>query len=825
MGACNSLPTPEDMPKKIGYELKPEYIPAYDASQGPFYVTSKTAKRPVVYAPKGIGSQAETPTMTFSKMFEMAASSKGSEKALLAELPLPPLNADGTAPPALPLDQWKAWTYKEFYDECFDAAKALISLGANEFDGSIIYGANSPYWIMAKMASILSTVIPAGIYPTDTLEQIAYKAQYADAVVAFCDDEAKLATFSNMVEDTKTLKVIVVWGHTPATDKREITRGDGSKVKIMTWEELRALGSEQGSEPLNARLESQDATQCCMFCFTSGTTGKPKAVMLSHDNVTFQARGTVALVPQYGKKEERGLSYLPLSHVAGVITDIVLPIATTAVSVGFTSVYFARPYDLKAGSLGDRLRAVRPTAFLGVPRVWEKIAEKMRAAGAATKGLKKKVATFAKTKGAQYLDNCMIGGTGQKPPMYDFAEKKVLNKVKEALGLDACIYAVTGAAPMSADLQRYFGSLGIAIMDTYGMSECCGQATGNIKECFQFGSVGQTFAGTEVRVFHVDENNVNVKTEAPRAKDPFHPTEDEQGELCYRGRHIMMGYYANPSLGQEHVAEIEKKTAEAIDNEGFLHSGDKGTCSTLNMFRVTGRYKELIIGAGGENIAPVPVEDHIKAIASGVSNVIMTGDKRKFNTALVTLKAEGATGENPGSDNLLPQVHSIGSPGVTKISQAMDDPAWIKHVQDAIEATNNSEICVSNAWKIQKFTILPHDLSINGGELTPTLKTKRAVVDATYKPAIDRMYEDGVKEVYVRYPTGTSSTAAAAAPVTTPATDAAEAPANKDKSEAVAPEAVAPAVAETPVVDPNTEGEINAKIDAAVEGAMATSKT
>jgi len=325
-------------------------------------------------------------------------------------------------------------------------------------------------------------------------------------------------------------------------------------------------------------------------------------------------------------------------------------------------------------------------------------------------------------------------------------------KIKEKLGLDQCKYALSGAAPMTRELQEYFASLGININDTYGMSECCGATTVSMEQVHLWGTVGSAMTGAEVKIFNVDTENVNKKVECPKAKDLFNPTEEEQGEICYRGRHIMLGYLANPKLGEEHVKMIQEKNAETIDEEGYLHSGDKGTCGENGMYRVTGRYKELIIGSGGENIAPVPIEEHIKTLARGISNIIMIGDQRKYNCALVTIRAEGATGELPGNENIDPDAIQYGSDGTKTIEQALTDEKWIKHIQDAIIATNNDgNVVKNNASKIQKFTILPKDFSIQGGELTPTLKLKRAFVDTKYKNSVDNIYDGGVKDMYVPY--------------------------------------------------------------------------
>merc|ERR1711953_1137516 len=247
----------------------------------------------------------------------------------------------------------------------------------------------------------------------------------------------------------------------------------------------------------------------------------------------------------------------------------------------------------------------------------------------------------------------------------------------------------------------------------------------------------------------VDDTDFNKKTPCPRSTGLDDLDEQYQGELCYRGRNIMMGYMCQPDLGQAHVNEIEKKTAETIDAEGWLHSGDRGMVTALGMVKITGRYKELIIGDGGENIAPVPIEDHVKKMCDGICEIMMVGDKRKYNVALVTLKAVGANGESPGTDDLDAGAKTVNK-DVTKISQAMDDETWIKTIQDAITATNkNAKVVINNAFAIQKFCILPSNFSEEFNELTPTKKLKRKVVEDKYAEIIEKMYKtDGV---YIHY--------------------------------------------------------------------------
>jgi len=512
----------------------------------------------------------------------------------------------------------------------------------------------------------------------------------------------------------------------------------------MEFAELLKIGDSQGSdEALEQRLQAQRPGHCVGIIYTSGTTGNPKAVMIHHDAVVAQgavgSQDFMGIVEGFPAGGGRILSYLPLSHIAGGLMDLLLPVYFCGVQKKASTVYFARAYDLKEMTLAARIAFVRPTAFLAVPRVFEKIQARMMGVSATITGIKKKIATWAKGKGLEKARNDQLGGSGATPFLHGLADKLILSKARDALGLDQCKVFLTGAAPISTDTLEYFGQLGMQIQNCYGMSESSGITTMTSPSRNKFGTVGHGLTGLETKIFKEGPNGENV--EVPRCKPGKNAPEDQQGEICYRGRHIMMGYMANPDFGDEHVKELEEKTSGAIDKDGWLHSGDKGCIDTDGMLRITGRYKELIIGAGGENIAPVPVEESIKLLCPALSNVMMVGDNRKYNVALVTLQADGSTGEFPGGDNLAGVALDV-NPSVKTISAAMNDPVWRKYIQDGIDKTNaNPNVCQNNAWKIQRFAILPRDFSIQTGEFTATLKLRRSVADEMWKEVVDSMYE------------------------------------------------------------------------------------
>lgn len=722
----------------------------YPAGEGPWY----SCKADATMAPRlsrfGAASSEGCPPSTLPELLKKCAAEKGDKPVMKAERPIPDMMGKDV-PPALPDEQWTTWTYQSYLEDVQLAAKGFMTFGFQPFDTINVWGFNSPEWFISAIAAGFAGGKVAGLYPTDTADTAAYKVVHSGGVVLVVEDRGKIGKLQAALAargDTKRLKAIVSWGFDPGADEKIDVPGCGS-VPVISWKALLQKGKEVDDAELDKRVRAVSPGHCAALIYTSGTTGDPKAVMISHDNIVFESTDIMKILRtsagvNHMAEQERVVSYLPLSHVAGMMVDLVSPIVSTATTQAWWTVYFARPYDLKAGTIKDRLQAAQPTTFLGVPLVWEKIADKVRAIGAANTGLKKQLGDWAKGVALEHAKSCQLGGDGAFPAGYS-AAMTLLGAVKANLGLSKLKFGMTGAAPIRVDTLEYFGSLGIFINEAYGMSECTGACTISTDDAHQWGSCGYEMPGVEVRAFLVNDTDLNKKVECPKAPSLDASDEQYQGELCYRGRNIMMGYLANPDLGEAHVNEINKKTAETIDGEGWLHSGDKGMVTKDGMVKITGRYKELIIGEGGENIAPVPIEDHVKKMCDGIAEVMMVGDKRKYNVALITLKAVGANGEVPGTDELDAGAKRV-NPDISTISAAAKDQTWIDAVTAAIKSANdNGKVCPNNAFKIQKFTILLTNFSEEQNHLTPTKKLKRKVVETDYKELIDRMYStDGM---------------------------------------------------------------------------------
>eukprot|EP00040_Diaphanoeca_grandis_P016159 m.83257 g.83257 ORF g.83257 m.83257 type:complete len:749 (+) comp25609_c0_seq2:162-2408(+) len=721
-----------------------------DFYKGPHWTVNIDQVLPIKYGP-GFTSKEESPARTITDVFQAAVKANPDKIALRVERGLPSTFVKGEAPPpTLPDNEWTTWTYQQYYDDCTRIGKALIALGSTTKDCVAIYGTNAPEWSIACIGSTLVNVKPSGLYPTDTEESALYKLQQSGTIAAFCSDESKLAKFVSVADEAKTLKVIVCWD--PSVDLKQ--HQSKCEAKLLTWSEFMDSGNDVEQKTLDDTMATVQPGGCALLIYTSGTTGRPKAVMLSHDNLVFDCKSVTTLFTEFKEiAQHKIVSYLPLSHILGCLFDMVAPIYITGADEldGYCTVSFARTYDMKAGSLFERVKSVKPTIFLGVPRVFEKIADKLRTKFAEAGGLKKMLVDWALKLGLEHAQHTQIGGTGEYPAFYGVAEKLVYKKILAAVGLDECFFIGGGGAAFQRETLEFFGSLGVTILEGYGMSETTGASSVNVPEAHQWGTIGPALPGVEMKIFKFDPANPLNKVELPKAQSS-ESDDASEGEICFRGRTMMLGYMGNPDLGEDHIAKMKKKTAEAIDGQGWLHSEDKGAFNDKGMLKICGRYKELIIGSGGENIAPIPIEECLSGEHGGLSNVLMVGNKRKYNVVLITLKEIGATGPEPGNGQLAVGASEINKT-VTTVKDALDDEVWIESIKEAIQKTNaNGKCCPSNAAKIQKFTILPTDFSIAGGELGPTLKTKRFFIEDKYKNAIEALYADtDSKDAYVKF--------------------------------------------------------------------------
>jgi long-subunit acyl-CoA synthetase (AMP-forming) len=561
--------------------------------------------------------------------------------------------------------QWETTSWREYRDQVRLAARALIGLGFDAGDHVVILGYNCPEWFVADVGAIAAGGIPAGIYTTSTAEQCQYIAAHCSARVAFVENEVQLTKFRAVRDQLPNLRAIVLMHGEPDSDD------------VMSWTRFLELGASVPDQLLDARVSAQRADDVCTLIYTSGTTGIPKAVMLSHANITWviEQAGHLADV----RPGDDMISYLPLSHVAEQLFSL------HASLVLGTCIWFAESLE----TLGDTLRDARPHHFLGVPRVWEKIQARMESAGAQSSALQRKIVAWARKTGlaSGYADQ-----RGEsRPIMYGVADRLVFSKVRRRLGLDRARTLITGAAPISTRTLEFFLSLGLPICEVYGMSECTAVTTFSTPHHYRTGKAGAVIPGTEVRIA-------------------------DDGEICMRGPHIFKGYH------NDAVA-----TAEAIDADGWLHSGDIGTLDADEFVQVTDRKKEIIITAGGENIAPQLVESQIKSIAV-VSQAVVIGDRRRYLVVLLTLDPEK-----------IPAAAAIAGSSARTPDDAARCERFTAYLQREINGVNQR---LARVQTVKRFAILSAELSIEGGELTPTMKLRRKVIAEKYGEVIEQLYHD-----------------------------------------------------------------------------------
>ncbi|HEV3473706.1 MAG TPA: long-chain fatty acid--CoA ligase [Actinomycetota bacterium] len=588
--------------------------------------------------------------------------------------------------------EWRDITWRDYGDTVKRVAKSLLSLGYDHGDKISLLSGNRPSWHIVDVGSMALGGATAAIYTTNSPEQVAYIVNHSDSKIAFVDTTDQLEKILKTRSETPKLQKVVVF---------EGYQGDADKDFVMTWDDFLTLGDgidDARYDEATAKVKPEDLAT---FVYTSGTTGPPKAVMLSHANIWWTATHTQQHIPigsedlkaPDGSYNARGLSYLPLSHIAERMITHLLQIF-----YGSTT-WFAESID----TLLVDLNACKPTYFFGVPRVWEKFYAGVQAkmAAADPNDRKTKLARKAVTLGAEItkLEQEAVARGGKmadakvpfgKKLQHRILDKLVLHKIRAAFGLDECTLALSAAAPLNPDLIWFFHSVGLKITEGYGQSEDNGPTSWNPPDAIKIGSVGTPLPGLEVKLA-------------------------DDGEILVRGGNLMQGYYKD-----------EKATSETIDSEGWLHSGDVGEFDSQGYLRITDRKKDLIITAGGKNIAPQELENKLKSKASIISQVVVIGDRRPFLTCLLTLDEEKAPA--------WAKEHGIEG----DIAAIANHERTLKELEGAINELNKQ---LAKVEGIKKFRVLERDFLQEENEITPTMKVRRKTINETYADVIEDLYD------------------------------------------------------------------------------------
>ncbi|XP_053514837.1 long-chain-fatty-acid--CoA ligase ACSBG1 isoform X2 [Artibeus jamaicensis] len=592
---------------------------------------------------------------------------------------------------------WEHITYSQYYLLARKAAKGFLKLGLERAHSVAILGFNSPEWFISAVGTVFAGGIVTGIYTTSSPEACQYIALDCHANVIVVDTQKQLEKILKIWKSLPHLKAVVTYREPPAE----------KMAGVYTMEEFMELGEQVPEDDLDAIICTQQPSQCCVLVYTSGTTGSPKGVMLSQDNITWTARygSQAGGIQPLEVQQEVVVSYLPLSHIAAQIYDL-----WTGPQWG-AQVCFAEP-DALQGSLVDTLREVQPTSHMGVPRVWEKTMERIQEAVAQSGFIRRKMLLWAMS--VMLEQNLTCSARDLKPFTARLADYLVLAKVRQALGLSKCQKCFYGAAPMTVETQHFFLGLNIRLYSGYGLSETSGphfmSSPCNYRPC----SSGKVLPGCRAKLVNQDSEGT--------------------GEICVWGRTVFMGYL-----------NMEDKTREAIDADGWLHTGDLGRLDDDGFLYITGRLKELIITAGGENVPPVPIEEAVKTELPIISSAMLIGDQRKFLSMLLTLKCTLDPDTSDPTDQLTEQAvefcQRVGSTATT-VSEIVGskDEAVYRAIEEGIQRVNSQ--AAARPYHIRKWAILERDFSISGGELGPTMKLKRLTVLEKYKDIIDSFYRE-----------------------------------------------------------------------------------
>ena len=571
-------------------------------------------------------------------------------------------------------DIWRTLTWRDTRERALKLAAGLVGGGLNPGDTVAIMASNRIEHVLADIATVHAGGTPMSIYATLAAEQVEFIAGHSRPTVVVLEGEDQLRRWELALKSCDSIVSVVV------IDPAAKPRGDD---RFVSWDELVERGREvlgQHPNEEKGRWESVEPDQPLTILYTSGTTGNPKGVVLTHHNILFESEASL----RTGKLEGTGvsISYLPFAHIAERMLGIYIP----QVQGGHVHL-IGDPAELPA-----TLREVRPTRFFGVPRVWEKIQTGISAKLAAETdeqkraGIEKALAT-----GLRYIESTQ---TGQEtsPGLqaeFDAMDAAVLSHLRAAIGLDRVEWAASAAAPMPVGVTRFFAGLGIAIYDVYGMTETAAAVTANGPDSFRLGSVGRPHPGIEMRL-------------------------GEDDEILVRGPLITPGYHNQ-----------EDATAQLIDADGWVHTGDIGKLDKDGFFYCVDRKKELIITSSGKNIAPSNIENYLKE-SPLVGHALAFGESRPYVVAVLTLDADVAP--------LWAQKHGI---EFTDLADLCAKPEVQAAVSSAVSSANER---LSRAEQVKRFELLPVEWSAESEELTPTLKLKRRVVHAKYQDVLERLY-------------------------------------------------------------------------------------
>src|ERR1022692_3130231 len=571
---------------------------------------------------------------------------------------------------------WQTLTWQQFRDGVLRLAAALVKLGLAPGERVALMLPNRMEHVLADQAVVHAGGVPVTFYATLASDQIKYVAADCDVRIAVLDVQSELDRFQPLLDDLPGLGTIIV------RDSAACPAGE----RYLSWADFDGLGdadpeqAQAGAAEVARRIAAIGPADPLTLLYTSGTTGNPKGVIITHGSVMYET--ATAKLSGSAIMHVRWVSYLPLAHIAERMFTLYLAIQNAG------NTYFCHAATDLIATIGQ----VRPTSFFGVPRVWEKIQAGIQALLAAEQDETKRAAVAAAMDtGRRYIESRQFGRTTSDQFAAEFAraDETVLRPIRGLLGLDQAEVVGSAAAPLPPDVGAFFAGLGLAILDVYGMTETTGAFTSNTPAAFKLGTVGQPVTGIEVMIA-------------------------DDGEILTRGPLNSPGYLNLP-----------EQTAGLLDAGGWLHTGDIGSIDSDGFVSVVDRKKELIITSGGENISPAAIENLLVANPL-IGQALSFGDRRKFIVALLTLDGEVA-----------PAWAKARGIEASSLAELAENPVVIAAVAQAVAAANEQ---LARVQQVKRWRLLPVEWTSETQELTPTFKLKRRVIHYKYADVIDALY-------------------------------------------------------------------------------------
>jgi len=577
----------------------------------------------------------------------------------------PQAGPDGT-------ETWQSMTWAQADERITGLAAGLLALGLQPEQRVAVFAGTRLEWALADLAVNCAGGATTTIYPSTLAEDVLHILTDSGAVLAVVENAEKAAILRELADRTPDLHTVVLMD------------GDGDGGRELSFAGLAERGRQLLAEDPTAVQKAMDGIgpdSLATLIYTSGTTGRPKGVRLANDNWTYEAAAIERL--DILRPDDLQYMWLPMSHSFAKV------LMAAQLHIGF-----ATAVDGRIDKIVENLALIRPTFMAGAPRIFEKVHNRVIASVQADGGVKAKLFAWAFSAGRKHSAAVQQGRTPGLPlrVTHALADRLVLTKLRDRFGGRIRLF-ISGSAPLSRDVAEWFHAAGMFIAEGYGLTETSAAATVNLPHRFRFGTVGPALAGTELKIA-------------------------DDGEVLVRGPGVMRGYHGLPEA-----------TAETLDADGWLHTGDIGELDPDGMLRITDRKKDLIKTSGGKYVAPQPIEVAFPTICGLASQFMVHGDGRNYVTALVTL--------DPDAMAQWAQANGVQERDPAALTRREDVRAVVKAGVDQL----NSGL---NRWEtIKDFRILEHDLTVEAGELTPSLKLKRRVVEQRYRAVLDEMYVSG----------------------------------------------------------------------------------